>query len=245
MKKAEKRKIIGWAVTLAVMMHLLLFLMIRPANGNGLVGALIPPETHYLTPAHRSDTVHGNDVRTIWSPVLFSLPTELGFSRDLLQEKLRTRLTFKQPDEKESFLAAVPVVRDHERDIVPGKLMITVGEGAVPPPPSVVVLSENRPAPRRVYVTPLLMERLEGGIVLPPELNQTGEGAWEIHADVHISAGGRVAHVFLEQPLDAPSLNHAIIRLLYGLHFKPADAATEGRIEICSAEALPEKGATP
>ncbi len=245
MKNAGKRRSIALAVCLAVMMHLLLFLAIRPANGDGLAGAPIPPETHYLDNSSGPVPAHGSDVRTIWSPVLFSLPSEMGFSRDLLQEKLRTRLTFKQPDETESFLGVVPVSRDAGAEVVPRELMLTAGRRVAPRPPAGVIQPvENRPAPRRVYVAPELKERLVGGIVLPPELNKKEDAAWEVRADISISKQGAIQHVFLEQPLDAAPLNQAIIQLLYGLRFKSGDGPVEGRIEIYSSEAASVEGAS-
>jgi len=245
LKNTGKRRTIALAVCLAVMMHLLLFMVVRPANGDGLAGAPIPPETHYLANSSGPVPAHGSDVRTIWSPVLFSLPSDMGFSRDLLQEKLRTRLTFKQPDETESFLGVVPVSRSAGAEVVPRELMLTVGERAAPWPPfGAFEPVENRPAPRRVYVEPELKKRLVGGIVLPPELNQKGDTAWEVHADISISKQGAVRHVFLEQPLEAPPLNQAIIQLLHGLRFKSGDGPVEGRIEIYSSEAVPGEGAS-
>ncbi len=243
MKNAGKRHVIELAVSLAVMMHLLLFMAIRPANGDGLAGAPVPPETHYNAHSSGSDPAHGIDIRMIWSPVLFSLPSEMGFSRDLLQEKLRTRLTFRQPDETESFLGVDPASRDTGAEVVPLELMLTAGGRAAPRPPSVAFRPmENRPAPRRVYVAPELKERLVGGIVLPPELNRKGDTAWEVHADMSISKQGAVRHVFLEQPLKEAPLNQAIIQLLHGLRFKSGDGPVDGSIEIYSSEAAPAEG---
>lgn len=246
MKNAGKRHVIELAVSLAVMMHLLLFMAIRPANGGGLTGAPVPPETHYLASPSGPGSAEGSDIRTIWSPVLFSLPSEMGFSRDLLQEKLRTRLTFRQPDETERFLDVDPALRGAGAVVVPPELTLTAGRRTAPRPPSVVFHPmENRPAPRRVYVDPELKKRLVGGIVLPPELNRKGDAAWEIHADISISTQGAVRHVFLEQPLEAPPLNHAIIQLLHGLRFKSGDGPVEGRIEIYSSDAATGEGARP
>ncbi|MCK5676799.1 MAG: hypothetical protein KAH99_07275 [Verrucomicrobia bacterium] len=251
MKNEGKRRAIGLAVCLAVMMHLLLFMAIRPANGNGLEGMPVSPETHYLANPSDSLPVHGCDIRTIWSPVLFSLPSEIGFSRDLLQEKLHIRLTFKQPPEMENFLEIDPalVLRSSSEAgstrpaLVPQELMLT-GKGKASPrlPSHALRPLEHRPAPRRLYMVPELKERLVGGIVLPPELNKKGDAAWEIRADISISRQGAVRHVFLEQPLKAAGLNQAIIHLLHGLRFKPGDDPVEGCIEIYSPEAAHGEG---
>ncbi|MEN8254619.1 MAG: hypothetical protein ABFR33_04030 [Verrucomicrobiota bacterium] len=252
MKNAGKRRVVGLAVCLSVMMHLLLFMAIRPANGDGLVGTPVSPETHYLANPSGPLPVHGSDIRTVWSPVLFSLPSEMGFSRDLLQEKLHTRLTFKQPPETESFLEIDPALVLHSSSkagsalpsLVPRELMLTgMGKAAPRLPSRALRPLENRPAPRRVYMVPELKDRLVGGVVLPPELNKKGDAAWEVRADISISRQGAVRHVFLEQPLEAAGLNQAIIHLLHGLRFKPGDGPVEGRIEIYSPETA--HGANP
>jgi len=241
----KKRYAIGLAVCLAVMMHLLLFMGVRPANGNGLTGSLVPPETYYLAKPSGSVPASRIGIRTIWSPVLFSLPSELGFSRDLLQEKLRTRLTFRQPDETESFLEVEPFTRNAGAEVVSRELMLTAGGNATPRPPSRVSQPlENRAAPCRVYVAPGLKARLVGGVVLPPELNKKGDTAWEIRADMSVSKQGVVQHVFLEQPLETAPLNQAIIRLLHGLRFRSGDGPVEGRIEIYSSETASAEGAS-
>jgi len=245
LKNAGKRHAIELAVSLAVMMHLLLFMAIRPANGDGLEGTPVSPETHYLSNSSGPLPAHGSDIRTIWSPVLFSLPSEMGFSRDLLQEKLRTRLIFKQPDETENFLKIDLASRNVGAEAIPWELMLAAGGNAAPRPPSRASLPlGNRPAPRRVYVAPGLKARLVGGVVLPPELNKKGDAAWEIHADIAVSKQGVVQHVFLEQPLEVAPLNQAIIRLLNGLRFKAGDGPVEGRIEIYSPEPASTEGAS-
>lgn len=246
MKSTKKRRAIGLAVGLAVAMHLLLFIVVRPVNGSGLSGALVPPETHYLAPPSGSVPEPGIDIRTVWSPLLFSLPSEMGFSRDLLQEKLRTRLTFRQSDATESFLEVDLASRKVGEELVSQELLVAAGRKMAPHPPSSASrLLENQPAPRRVYVDPELKARLVGGVVLPPELNMPVDAAWEIHADMRISKQGTVQHVFLEQPLEAASLNQAIIRLLHGLGFKSGDGPVEGRIEIYSPGAAPGEGENP
>jgi hypothetical protein len=227
-------------------MHLWLFMGIRPANGNGLAGAPVPPETYYLAKTSGPASEDGVDVRAIWSPVLFSLPSEIGFSRDLLQEKLSTRLTFKQPDETESFLAVDPAPRDVGMEVAPQELMLTAGKRSAPKPPHGMLQSvQDRPPPRRVYVAPKLMERLVGGIVLPPELNVQAEAAWEVHADMSISKQGTIRHVFIAKPMEDEPLNRAIIQLLYTLRFKAADEPVEGRIEIYSPDVSQSEGASP
>lgn len=243
MKMSGKWIFIELAVCLAVMMHLLLFMAVRPADRSGLAGVLVPPRTHYLARPSSPSPDQESDVRTVWSPVLFSLPSRMGFSRDMLDEKLHTRLTFKQLDDTERFLDVDRVSRSLDGTIVPRNLTMAFSENAVPKPPSMESPAlENRAAPRRVHMTSGLKQRLVGGIVLPPDLNKQGNAAWEVRADMTVSTQGAIRHVFLEQPLEDAALNQAIIRLLHGLRFKPGDAPVEGYIEIYSPETLSNGG---
>jgi hypothetical protein len=158
---------------------------------------------------------------------------------------MSTRLTFSQPEESETFLAVDPSARSAKAALIPETLMLTAGAPATPPPPNRALPSvKKRPPARRVHVAPNLKDRLEGGIVLPPELNRQGGAAWEIQADISVSREGVVRHVFLEQPLEVAELNQSIVRLLHGLRFKSGVDSVEGRIEIYSAAPSGE-GATP
>ncbi len=228
------------------MLHLALFIVVRPAPGGGLAGALVPPNTHYLAKAPGALPNDGTDARVIWSPLLFSLPSEMGFSRDLLKDDLRTRLTFTRQVAAESFLEAEPGSTVDGAQVLPQELMLTGFEPPAPPLPA----NEFQPlgkrlSARRVYVAPELKERLVGGVVLPPELNQEVEAAWEVHAAVSISGQGTVRHVFLDQPLESAELNSQVLRLLYGLRFKPGEAPVDGRIEIYSPETTGNGGVEP
>lgn len=244
--KKKPRRTFQLALCLAAMMHLWLFTGFRPVDRNGLLGAPVPPDTYYIARSSNPSPMQSDDIRTVWSPVLFSLPSELGFSRELLREKVHTRLTFRQPDEPEYYLAVSSAPRDNAARVIPGDLLISAAANPVLPPPSASFTEENRRAgSRRVYVAPELRARLVGGIVLPPELNQTGEAAWEVHADISISKQGDVQHVFLEQPLEMEALNLEVIRMLHGLRFQPGEGSLDGRIEIYSPEALPGEGVTP
>jgi hypothetical protein len=246
-KKFGNRKVIGLAVCCSVTMHLLLFLVVRPASGNGLGGAPVPPETYYL--ARSSDSARSGQLRSVWSPVLFSLPSEMGFSHDLLNERPRTSLTFKQPNDKESFLHVDGAPNEDSLKINPAELLlISSGLGVLRPPARAVSAEDDRHlAPRRVYMAPELKERLMGGIVLPPELNLRGEGdaAWEIHADLRVSERGTIEYVLFEKPLSEETLNRAVLRLLYGLRFKSGVDPVDGRIEIYSPETTPSGEVTP
>ncbi len=239
MKAPANRGAIGLAASLAVAMHLLLFMAVRPSDGSGQAARPAPPGTCYLSRFPKL----GNNIRTVGSPVLFSLPSKIGFSRDLLETDMRTKLTFTQQAESDNFLEVDSVACTGAARFVPQELMLTAGESAGPRLPEATFQSlEKRRPGRRVHIAPELKARLVGGVVLPPELNQETETAWQVRADVSISGQGVVRHVFLDQPIESAPLNQQVLQLLYGLRFKPGDGSVEGSIEIYSPEKKPAGG---
>ncbi len=226
------------AICLAVMMHLLLFIGVRPANSASLAKVFIPPQTDYLAPSSGSVPVSGHYARKIWSPILFSLPSEMGFSQGLFDHDVRTALKFSKPTQYESFLDIDAVPRGSGMQINSKALMISA-YGVAPPHPSTgpVQRVKKDPIGHRIYMDSDLKKRLVGGIILPPSLNQEVHSTWQACAEISLTPQGLVKHVFLEQPLESEALNQEVIRMLHGLRFKPAEHSTEGRIEIYSPEA--------
>ncbi len=234
-----KSHFMGMAVSLAILMHLLLFFATRPSTLPKKT-PITPPHTSYLS----DRPAQGTNIRVAASPVLFSLPSKMGSSSTLLDNRLRTKLNLKQRKEPETFLDITP----EAPQAAPEKLMLTVANYAAPsvPNPSFQPL-EKRTSAQRIQISPKLKQRLVDGIVLPPELNQATPTAWQVAAEVDISKQGEVLHVFLEHPLESEALNQQVLQLLHGLQFKPADAPTEGRIELYSPKPVlpPSEGATP
>jgi hypothetical protein len=246
LSKGADRRFFLLAAALAVALHLLLFLAVRPASGDGLSGRPVPPKTHYLAGTMPDQQGRKADARILWSPVLFSLPSTMGFSRGLLEEKLSTRLTFRQPNDTERFLEVDTALRGYGPQIDPDELLLTASGWRYPGPPQPEPPPHGAaPAPRRVYMDSELRERLVGGIVLPPELNQPAQESWEIRAEISISEEGDVRHIFLERPLESPEMNGYVIRLLHGLRFSSSREPAEGRVEIYSAAAVVEEEAPP
>ncbi len=244
MKPAPSRAIL-LATLLAVMMHLLLFAAIRPISDINLRGMPVPPKTSYLNSSSDKLVMSGKEVRTIRSPVLFSLPSNMGFSRELKQQDVHTRLTFSQDVEPEQFLKVDYVKSQFRGLLAPKELMITASAPAGPDLPIEIYQFEGkRGSAPRVNLTPELKDRLDGGIILPPALNKETPKPWAIHATLSITEEGLVRHVFLDQPLELMKLNQELLQLLYSLHFKPGNRL-EGSIEIYSPEAVLTKAVAP
>ena len=74
----------GWvlAAGAALSLHLLLFVAVEPSRGHSADRSAAPPLTRYL-PVSTGDAVKAeSDVRRVRSPVLFSLPSTMGFTQE-------------------------------------------------------------------------------------------------------------------------------------------------------------------
>jgi len=240
LKKTEPS--IFCAIGAAFLLHIFFFLLFEAAPQEYRQEYIQPPSTAGLfAPASSAGKV-GNDARLIWSPALFSFPSKMGFSRELLQEKPRTRLLSEERREPESFLAAGNETIMEGNAVSAEELLLSSTGPFVPPlPASPVESAVYAPAFRRVYMEPELKARLRGGIELPASLNKTGATAWQVRADIMVDKEGTVEHVFLEAPLKSAEMNQAVLQTLYHLKFSPAQQPVCGRIEIYSSEPAAEK----
>ncbi|MDH3982408.1 MAG: hypothetical protein OES84_05835 [Kiritimatiellaceae bacterium] len=225
------------AALAAVVLHALLFFAVTPSVGEP-PSIAAAPVTRYFAQGAGPFPMSENDIRTLKSPILFSLPSGMGFSRELHLNDVSTMLdTLPCPMQTEIFLNVVPSSEIDLDPLVTRDLLVITDREATPGLPSDIFQAlEKRPAARRVTVAPELKERLDGGIVLPSELNQEVSKPWEVRASISVSEGGAVRHVFLDEPLESPRLNQQILQLLRGLRFKPGEPL-EGHIEIYSPEA--------
>ena len=227
----------GWvlATGAALSLHLLLFVAVEPSHGSAADRQAKPPHTRYLLASAGEAANTESDIRTIRSPVMFSLPSVMGFTQELVNNDVRTKLSFLQPVKTEHFLRDETVPHYSGKRLVPLELMVYSREKG-PALPTVVVAGEPpRMAVTRVVLSPELKSRLVGGIVLPPELNGAVATPWEVHASISVSEQGAVRHILLEQPLESPERNQQILRLLYSLRFKGGPPIESG-IDIFSPE---------
>jgi len=220
----------------ALSMHLLLFVAAGPSRGNAAAHRTVPPQTHYLHASTGEAVSAENDVRTVRSPVVFSLPSVMGFTQELMNNDVRTKLSFLQPVQTEHFLEAKGVPQYSGEQLAPVQLMVSGMEKEPSLPAAGIDVEPPQVAATRVVLAPELKSRLVGGIVLPSELNGVVATPWEVHASISVSEQGAVRHILLEQPIESPERNQQILRLLYSLRFK-AGEPIESSIDIYSPEA--------
>lgn len=227
----------GWVIAAAVALslHLLLFAAVAPSRGNGGGNTAPPPQTRYLLASAEEAADAESNVRTVRSPVIFSLPFGMGFSQELSNNDVRTKLSFLQPVKTEHFLETASGSQYAGEQLAPLNLMVSHTEKEPALPTAGDTGEASHTVATRVVLSPELKSRLVGGIVLPSELNGAVATPWEVHASISVSEQGAVKHILMEQPLESPEMNHQILRLLYSLRFK-AGEPIESSIDIYSPE---------
>ena len=220
----------------ALSLHLLLFMAVTPSRGLAAGEKPPPPQTRYMLASAGDEASAESDVRTVRSPVVFSLPSAMGFTQELLSNDVRTKLSFSQPVKTEHFLEERNVPQYAGERLAPIGLMISGMEKEPALPLAGAAAEPTHLVASRVVLAPELKSRLVCGIVLPSELNGAVDKPWEVHASISVSEQGAVRHILLEQPLQSPERNQQILRLLYSLRFK-AGEPIESKIDIYSPEA--------
>ncbi|QBG47567.1 hypothetical protein EGM51_09235 [Verrucomicrobia bacterium S94] len=225
------------ALGLAAGIHVLLFIPVHPLEDPEGGINMDVPATRYQAGGHTAFPMSGPGVRTVSSPVLFSLPSSIGFSREFLGDRIQTPRFDPGSGKPERFLDVQGMHRRNELNS--SELMLTTSIGSGPGvPDDIYRAAPEKTAARRVSIAPELKSRVVGGIVLPAELNQDVSKPWAVRAEVSISEQGVVQHVFLEKPLDSAPLNRSVLKMLYGLNFS-AGKPVEGIVEIYSPETQP------
>ncbi len=230
------------AVGLGLLMHSLLFVAAKPSNGAARSPDWKPPRTDYAF-MNGMDDVDAVAVRTVNSPVLFSLPLDVGFSGELQHHDVQNQKVFSPlPVQAEHFLDIDSVSAQAVGRLRSDDLMISARVRPPRLPDDAAAAEQSQIQTRRVMLPPDIRNRLIGSIVLPPALNQPSETPWTARASVSISEQGVVEHVFLEQPLESSVMNQQVLQLIYSLRFK-AGIAAESIVEIYSPEADKNRGA--
>lgn len=227
---------------IAVGLHVLLFFGVPTTETSDSMLRRKAPFTGYnVFPATADDVLVGvNAVRVFNSPVHFSLPTSMGFSRFLEVERVEARTFFVPQVEEETFLdMELPVQRIRSAEDF-HKLQVLRADRSLAVPP-INTVSTGVVFPKRFLMDDVLLDRLAADPVFPEEFDQPVEKAWEISATVQVAESGRVEHVFLEHPVENAVLNQKILQFLYGLRFT-AGTAIEAKVRIYSPEATPAEG---
>jgi len=166
------------------------------------------------------------DVRAIWSPVLFSLPTAVGFSRGVPSGPV-ARPPLDPPADPPPLLAL--------RTQTPVQTAVPLAPvplpAFVPPPPP-------PPAPAGTTMTPL-----EGTV--PPDAGfpvasgACGDRSWEAEAQVAFGGDGLPLHAFVESADAPPGVRREIARGLHRWRRSAGGAAGWVRVRLVHSGTAP------
>lgn len=166
------------------------------------------------------------DTRTLWSPVLFSLPSAAGFSRAPSHAGgLKPPLDL--PEEPLPVLA-------REGGNTTNRPTVLAAVGA-PDPVRDAARALAAPA---ILPRPPVVERIAGtaglpaGADLPVPASRRGAKAWEAEALVEFDAGGLATHVFVERSEAEPAVTADLARGLYRWRVPAGAVATSLRVRF-------------
>ncbi len=222
------------AVLMAILTQGLWWLFLIPAEAVHQVVDTKAPKLTYLRLEEMADDA---GAQTLWSPILFSLPTPVGFSRLMMEGAGSLRPPLSAASTAELFFARespdAPGLRAVVHEPLSNRIVQVLGSlASAERAPSVFADSEEAFEP---YVT---IEFVDGFLEeefaeasLPNEL-KSGTGSWEVLAHLDVDEWGHVAHVFLERMTDSDARNNAIIRALHRWKLDRAGEARSGKVVV-------------
>ena len=175
------------------------------------------------------------DLRALWSPVLFALPTPMGFSRGATNSDVAWRPPLQQTQSEPVLLTRPPPAPAALMAVTPGLL---ARRAAAPPalvPAEPPVFAGAPAATGRVWQV-VLGDGLAGirwqQQPLPEAPAEDGESLWEAGAQLEISREGVVQHVWLDTPTASAQVNDLLLHALLGWRSVPEAKARSGRVVL-------------
>lgn len=224
------------AVLLAAVWHLILFgFSARPAT-RGTAWPVVPAVTYLPLPVDNTVTGFQRDVRAVWSPILFSLPSAVGFSH----AALTNRIGFQPPLEIPP--AAPFYLHRAASEFEPIALSAGgIATGAMTGLPRSVPAGGLELPALAMPVTSTgatLQVELSGSfgggkfvdMRVPVDVSVMKEKPWEVSAFVKMNDEGRVVHAFLETPSPLREVNALLVRTLLAWRLQKPGAVRDGRV---------------
>lgn len=213
-----------WVVAALVMggLHLLWLIWLVPAPAGYRASYRAPTRLAFLTSVV-DGAGGGGDPRALWSPILLSLPTPMGFSGAVVSDELHVRPALDAPPgrarflERERYEERVPDPSRHARDL---SLAVRPAAETEPDPGH-----PPHPVPEPGLSTTFDPVPLEHAPWPPGSAPATND--WHLGARLVLDAGGDVRAVFLEVPSSDPLLNRRAARVLRRWRGDPGE---DGRI---------------
>lgn len=216
------------AMGLAATVHLLWMAGLHLRPPGPVAPAMVTPRVGYL-PVRMgpSDTnaIHA-DVRALWSPALFSLPTPMGFSRPARAGDFLWRPVFALPPLPKLLLEREALTEhpaeESEQDwpgpvdiALPTLVFSSLDPPALPVPADgmagrLAVQLDGKPVPA------------SANVVWPEQPWMHGTQSWEVVATITLANDGRVEHAFLETRTASEEFNRDMVVALLRWRLEPS-----------------------
>lgn len=228
-----------WAILLAVGWHAFWLAWLTCASPPARLHPPTPATVTYLPAVPSQVPIPASDVRAIRSPSIFSLPTTIGFSRELLARDSAARPPYQIRDTAAIFLRREVPVEGEKAGAEPA--WAALSPSATSAPRGAYGEEPAFSQPRRSSLPGVDMELmgdlreakpLEQPLPKPAELG--AERTWELGARLLVGADGRVRHVFLVSPAASATINEVMLRHLYRWRFEPGGGEIWGRVNLRS-----------
>jgi hypothetical protein len=213
-----------------------------------------PRETPAFTPHARFLPVRApadggepqSDLRVMWSPVLFALPTPMGFSRAPAAGDGHDRPRVQRPNLEPLLMPPAPAAQ--RAALVPAPRLPALHDGATFRLDGAAPVFAGLPATTNAMTVEVLgglagLRCLEQSLpLMPPEL--TAE-SWTVTALIEVGRAGSVRHVFLDPPSASAAFNAQLTQAFLRWRFAPAAADVQGVVHLHHAPASKVPPPTP
>ena len=237
-----------WAMAALLMfgLHLLWLIWLVPSPARYHTPYRPPTRFSFLTARAVGEAAGVDpqgDARVLWSPILLSLPTPMGFSGAVVSESLDVRPSLEAPPgharflERERYDRPPPDPGRQVRDLdLAAPVELDLDPGARPPPPT-----------REPGLTILPMTDGPPLVDTPWPANGSGAttgGDWRVTARLVFGAEGQVRAVFLEDAAGDPAVNRLAARALRLWRTEPGSDGRVARVSLSYLAVPPETRAS-
>ena len=158
------------------------------------------------------------DIRLIESPIIFALPTKIGFSKDLFENENKVDLFFAKSPEKEAFFKFENNISDASKNSLLFEEIEKFKSANIPN-----IYYENVEKKNNLIQYKLsknLEQIIENKLIFSLDDEDLKINDWFAKATLHISKDGFVRHVFIDD-ISEKSINKiTLINMLYNIKFK-------------------------
>jgi hypothetical protein len=232
---------------LVLVWHAAWLLALTPVTGVALFRAPVGTALAVLPdtdPAEGTSVADGS--RALWTPLLLSLPSPVGFSGSIGGGGLKTVPSLELPGEEVLFLSAdeaapLETVVDTPRV----RLLRQAASRLAEPPPGLDSAPDGAllrpPETEPIHVTLLHGEPAESlrRPAWPTDVLEKTGRPWEAVIRLQIGPDGDAGHLMLDAPTDDRELNQALVRALADWQWDPQPVMRRVHVQLRSYGAAP------